>query len=96
MKTKLDRYDLSILVKGLYSMRDRYNAETSNQIDELLLRLINIFEKMDPDRKAKIAFNNTEHLIILHNIIDWRNQLLQEGKTDAAEYVGELILIVSK
>lgn len=45
MKTKLDRYDLSVLVKGLYSMRDRYNAETSNQIDELLLRLINILKE---------------------------------------------------
>ena len=36
MKTKLDRYDLSILIKGLYSMRDCYGSEIRDQIYNLL------------------------------------------------------------
>ena len=96
MKTKLDRYDLSILIKGVYSMRDCYGPETRNQIYDLLSRLIDIFDKMDPDHRAKIVFDSTEHRIIMHCLIDWRNQFLQERKPGAAEGVGELILAVSK
>ena len=96
MKTKLDRYDLSILIKGLYSMRDCYGSEIRDQIYDLLSRLIDIFDNMGPDRKAKIVFDSTEHRIVLHCLIDWRNQFLQEGKPGAAEGVGDLILAVSK
>lgn len=92
MKTKLDRYDLSILVKGLYTMKDCYGPETKDRIYDLLFRLIDIFDNMDPDRRAKIVFDSTEHRIILHCLIDWRNQYLQEEKPGAAEGVGELIL----
>ena len=49
MKTKLDRYDLSILIKGVYSMRDCYSSEIRDQIYDLLSRLIDIFDNMDPD-----------------------------------------------
>ena len=96
MKTKLDRYDLSILIKGLYSMRDCYGSEIRDQIYDLLSRLIDIFDNMNPDRKAKIAFDNTEHRIVFRCLIDWRNQFLQEGKPGAAEGVEKLILAVSK
>ena len=96
MKTKLDRYDLSILIKGLYSMRDCYGSEIRDQIYDLLSRLIDIFDNMDPGHKAKIVFDSTEHRIVLHCLIDWRNQSLQEGKPGAAEGVRDLILAVSK
>ena len=92
MKTKFDRYDLSILIKGLYSMRKCYDTETRDRIYDLLLRLIDIFDNMDPDHRARIEFNNTEHRIILHCLIDWRNQFLQEGKPGAAEGVGEVLI----
>ena len=95
MKIKLDCYDLSILVNGLYTMRNRYNLETRNRIYELLLRIIDIYDNMNPNRKAKIRFESTEHRIILHCLIDWRNQFLQEGKPGAAEGVGELILKIT-
>ena len=96
MKTKLDRYDLSILIKGLHSMRNCYDTETRDRIYNLLLRLIDIFDNMDPDHRARIEFSNTEHRIILHCLIDWRNQFLQEGKPGAAEGVGELTLKLMK
>ena len=95
MKTKLDRYDLSILIKGLYSMRNCYDTEARDRIYDLLLRLIDIFDNMDPDHRAKIVFDSTEHRIVLHCLIDWRNQFLQEGKPGAAEGVGELIMIIA-
>ena len=95
MKTKLDRYDLSILIKGLYSMRDCYGSEIRDQIYDLLSRLIDIFDNMGPDRKAKIVFDSTEHRIVLHCLIDWRNQFPQKGKPGAAEGVGELILKIT-
>lgn len=91
MKTKLDRYDLSIFIKGLHSMRNCYDTETRDRIYDLQLRLIDIFDNMDPDHRARIEFNHTEHRIILRCLIDWRNQFLQEGKPGAAEGVGELI-----
>ena len=50
MKTKLDRYDLSILIKGVYSMRDCYGSEIRDRIYDLLSRLIDIFDNMDPKR----------------------------------------------
>ena len=59
------------------------------------LRLIDIFDNMDPDHRARIEFSNTEHRIILHCIIDWRNQFLQEGKPGAAEGVGELVIKIA-
>ena len=96
MKAKLDRYDLSILIKGLYSMRDCYGSEIRDQIYDLLSRLIDIFDNMDPDHKAKIVFDSTEHRIVLHCLIDWQNQFLQEGKPGAAEGVGELMLKLMK
>ena len=96
MKTKLDRYDLSILIKGLYSMRDCYGSEIRDQIYDLLSRLIVLFDNMDPNQKAKMVFDGTEHRIVLHCLIDWRNQFLQEGKPGAAEGVRDLILAVSK
>ena len=95
MKTKLDRYDLSILIKGVYSMRDCYSSEIRDQIYDLLSRLIDLFDNMDPDQKAKMVFDGTEHRIVLHCLIDWRNQFLQEGKPDAAEGVGELIMKIA-
>ena len=95
MKTKLDRYDLSILIKGLYSMRNCYDTEARDRIYDLLLRLIDIFDNMDPDHRAKIVIDSTEHRIVLHCLIDWRNQFLQEGKPGAAEGVGELIMIIA-
>ena len=96
MKTKLDRYDLSILIKGLYSMRDCYGSEIRDQIYDLLSKLIDIFDNMDLDRKAKIVFDSTEHRIVLHCLIDWRNQFPQKGKPGAAEGVGELILKITE
>ena len=95
MIIKLDRYDLSILIKGLHSMRNCYDTETRDRIYDLLLRLIDIFDNMDPDRRAKIVFDSTEHRIILHCLIDWRNQYLKEEKPGAAEGVGELILKIT-
>ena len=96
MKTKLDRYDLSSLIKGVYSMRNCYGSEIRDQIYDLLSRLIDIFDNMSPNRKAKIVFDNTEHRIVLHCLIDWRNQFLQEEKPGATGVIGELILIFSK
>ena len=58
MKTKLDRYDLSILIKGLYSMRDCYGSEIRDQIYDLLSRLIDLFDNMDPDQKANKVFDD--------------------------------------
>jgi len=95
MIIKLDRYDLSILIKGLHSMRNCYDTETRDRIYDLLLRLIDIFDNMDSDQKAKIVFDGTEHRIALHCLIDWRNQFLQEGKPDTAESVGELVIKIA-
>ena len=91
---KLDCYDLSAIINGLYSMKDHYDSETHTQICDLILRLIDIHDNMNPKRKVRINLDSVEHRIILRCLIDWRNQFLQEGKPSAAEGVGELILLL--
>ena len=95
MRIKLDRYDLSALINGLYSMRNNYDAATRTLINDLTLRLIDIHDNTNHRRKARIKLDGTEQSIILHCLVDWRNQFIQEGKPGAAEGVGELIIRIA-
>lgn len=95
MRIKLDSCDLSAIINGLYTTRNNYDESTKYFINDLTLRLIDIHDDMNPRRKARIKLDGTEQSIILHCLVDWRNQFIQEGKPGAAEGVGELILIVA-
>ena len=93
MKIKLDRYDLSILINGLNSMREQYCLKTNDYLFDLILRLIDIYDHTMSKRKARILFNSDELHMIFTVLIDWRNLFISTGYPGAAEGVGELLVI---
>ena len=94
MKTRLDHYELKSLVNGLYSLRNNYNdTKTKSLIDSLILRIISIHDSTALHRRAKIRFSDAERYIIIKCLTDWRNLFLRAGKPDAADGVGELLII---
>ena len=96
MKVKLDHNEIRILINGLNTMREKYCQNTNDYLCDLILRLIDIHDDMKPRQKTRIKLDGTEQSIILHCLVDWRNQFIQEGKPGAAEGVGELILALCK
>ena len=46
MKTKLNRYDLTILINGLNTMRDQYSQKANDYLCDLILRLIDIYDNI--------------------------------------------------
>ena len=95
MKIKLDRYDLSILINGLNSMREQYSQKANDYLCDLILRLIGIYDNTNPKRKAKIIFDRNELYAIRTVLIDWRNQFISTGHPGAADGVGELLLKIT-
>ena len=91
MRIKLDRYDLTVLINGLNTMREQYSQRTNDYLCDLILRLIEIYDNIKLRRKARISFNSNELRVIRMVLIDWRNQFINSGHTGAAEGVGELL-----
>ena len=95
MKLKLDRYDLSILINGLNSMREQYSLKANDYLCDLILRLIDIYDNTNPKRKARIVFDSNELHVIRIVLIDWRNQFISTGHPRAADEVAELLVKLS-
>ena len=77
MKVKLDSFYLNVLINGLYSQRTRYDDDTNNRLDTLLLRLVDESETLKSNRKKKIFFELDEVSAIRQCLFDWRNQEIQ-------------------
>ena len=95
MKLKLDRYDLTILINGLNSMREQYSQRANDYLCDLILCLIDIYDNTKPKQKAKIIFDSNELHVIRIVLIDWRNQFISTGHLGAADGVGELLVKIS-
>ena len=95
MKTKLDRYDLTVIINGLNTMRTQYGQKSNDYLCDLILRLIDIYDNTKPKRKAKIIFDSNELSVIRIVLIDWRNLFISTGHPGAAEGVGELLVKIS-
>ncbi len=91
MRIKLDRYDLTVLINGLNTMREQYSQRTNDYLCDLILQLIEIHDNTKPRRKTRISFNSNEFRVIRMVLIDWRNQFINSGHTGAAEGIGELL-----
>lgn len=92
MKIKLDRYELTVLINGLNTMREQYSQQSNDYLCDLILRLIEIHDNTKPKHKARMAFSSDELHVIRIVLIDWRNQFINSGHTGAAEGVGELLV----
>lgn len=93
MKVKLDNYDVRVLIKGLYEQHKDYDEETNGQIDNLVLRLIDVSDTMKPNRKKKILFEPNEVRLIIRCLMEWRNREIQLGKNTAVEVISELMVL---
>lgn len=91
MKVKLDSFYLNVLINGLYSQRTRYDDDTNNRIDTLLLRLVDESNTMKANRKKKLLFEPVELSTIRQCLLDWRNQQIQAEEEVAVELIGELL-----
>lgn len=91
MKVKLDSFYLNVLINGVYSQRTRYDDDTDNRIDTLLLRLVDESDTMKANRKKKLLFEPVELSIIRQCLLDWRNQKIQAEEEVAVELIGELL-----
>ena len=76
MKVKLNRYDLTVLINGLNTMREQYSQRTNDYLCDLILRLIEIHDSTKPRRNTRISFNSNEFRVIRTVLIDWRNQFI--------------------
>ena len=95
MKTKLDRYDLSILINSLNTMRENYNPKTNDYLCDLILRLISIYDSIKPKHKTRIVFNSNELHLIRIVLIDCRNIFINTGHPEAAGSIGELLVKIA-
>lgn len=93
MKVKLDSFYLNVLINGVYSQRTRYDDDTNNEIDTLLLRLVDESDTMKANRKKKLLFEPIELSIIRQCLLDWRNQKIQAEEEVAVELIGELLAL---
>ena len=95
MKVKLDDYDIRVLINGLFQHRRDYDAHTNNAIDELLLQVLRASGNMKPCRKKKFHFDHHQLRLIRMCLIEWRNQHMLDGKINAADAIGDLIILFS-
>ena len=94
MKVKLDDYDVRVLINGLYQQSRDY--ETASQIDDLLLRLVDLSDTMKPNRKKKIPFEQEEIIIIRHCLMEWRNQEILAERRGAVDGINELLILFTR
>lgn len=94
MKVKLDDYDVRVLINGLYQQSRDY--ETANQIDDLLLRLVDLSDTMKPNRKKKIFFASEEIIVIRQCLMEWRNQEIQAERWGAVDGINELLVLFTR
>lgn len=93
MKIKLDDYYVRVLINGLFQQRKDYDAETNDQISDLLLRLVDLSDTMKPGRKKKISFEPEEIRLIRRCLMEWRNREIQAEKDVAVEVISELLIL---
>ena len=95
-KIKVDSYDIELAINGMYQMRNTYPTEKKNQVNDIILSLLDLCDKMKPGRKKRIRIESTSLSMIYQCLIDWRNDKLQRGETTAVEIINEELLLFAK
>ncbi len=92
MTVRMDQYNLKAVINGLYQTRTAFEEARQDQIGRVILKLIDISERMNPRRRIKIRLEAGEARLILLCLNKWRNRFIAAGKADAAEGVGEVMV----
>ncbi len=91
-KIKVDSYDIELAINGMYQMRNTYPAEKKRQVNEIILKLLDICDNMKTGRKKRIRFESATLSMICRCLIDWRNDKLKHGEMTAVEIINEALL----
>ena len=92
MTVRLDAYELKTVINGLFQTRAAFGEERQDEIETLVLRLIDICERLKLGRRAKIRLDSSETRLILLCLNEWRNAFIRDGQAQAAEGVGEVMV----
>ena len=69
-----------------------YDAETTGQIDVLVLRLCDNAEALKLGRKKKISFEPVEIRVICQCLMEWRNREIQAKRHGAVDAINVLLI----
>lgn len=94
-KIKVDDYDLKVIINGMYQMRTKYSAEKRNQVDDVLLSLVTIYEQMKHGKKKRIPFETNAIKTICLCLIDWRNEKIASGEDVAVKVINDMLILFS-
>ena len=94
MKIKVDKYDLGIIIDGLFNCREYYDEDTNTTIDDITLRLIKEHTSMNTTRKRRIVVDANELSLIRKCLLEWRNDELQKGNDMVVKFIGEVIILL--
>ena len=92
-KIKVDSYDIELAINGMYQMRNTYPAEKKRQVNEIILKLLDICDNMKTGRKKRIRFESATLSMICRCLIDWRNDKLQRGEMTAVDVINEALIL---
>ena len=92
MTVRMDQYDLKAVINGLYQTRAAFDDAQLEAIARIILKLIDLSERMNPRRRVKIRLESSEARLILLCLNEWRNRFITAGNADAANGVGEVMV----
>ncbi|MBQ5953066.1 MAG: hypothetical protein IJM83_03150 [Firmicutes bacterium] len=92
MTVRMNQYDLKTVINGIYQIWAAFEEEQQTEIAAILLKLIDVCERMNPRRRAKIRPESGEARLILLCLNEWRNRFIKAGKADGADGVGEVMV----
>ena len=95
-KLKVDDYDLKVVINALYQTRTEFPAEERYAVDDVLLMVVNMCERMKPGRKRKMVFESSAINIIRRCLVNWRNLKIEFDESVAVEVINETLLLFSK
>ena len=72
--------------------RKSFDKSQLDEIDRVILKLIDVCERMKPFRRAKIRLESGEARMILLCLNEWRNRFITVGNSDAAAGVGDIMV----
>ena len=92
MTVRMDQYDLKTVINGMYQTRTAFEEARQDEIGGIILKLIDLSDRMNPRRRVKIRLESGEARLILLCLNEWRNRFIVAGKEEAAAGVGEVMV----
>lgn len=92
MTVRMDQCDLKTVINGMYQTRTVFEEEHQKEIAGIILKLIDVCERMKPHRRVRIRLESGEARLILLCLNEWRNRFVAAGKAEAAAGVGEVMV----